>query len=191
MASSPFEIISAPFEVYMTTGTDAFPDAASTPTGGWVLLGTNGKRNQAEGGVVVEHNQTLREIRTEGHTGIVKMVRTAEDTKVRFTLLDLTKEIYKHALNGDAPSAQGTTGFEVGLSRAENVRECKILVRGPSPVADQRNCQFQLPRCVQTGSASVQLSKTAEAGIELEFTALDQTGSVATGQRMGVFSAAV
>ena len=181
----PYEIIATPFEVYVTTGTDSFPLVTATPTGGWTKLGVNGVDNQKEGGVTVQHNQTFLTVRTEGHTGPVKVSRLTEDHIVSLTLYDLTQNVYKFAMNSDVPTAQGSTGYDIGMSRGVDVRELKVLVRGVSPLAVSKNAQYEIPRCYQSGQSSVQLTKTAPAGLTLEFTALDDLSSLTTGQRFG------
>ena len=79
--NSPLEIICAPYEVYITTetGSVVFPDTEDTPPSPWVKLGTNGNRNQAEGGVTISHEQVLVYHRTEGNSGPVKATRTSQD----------------------------------------------------------------------------------------------------------------
>ncbi len=184
---NPVEIICSPYEIYITTGTDAFPDVQIAPSGGWILLGTNGKNNQAEGGVTVENTQTLNYVRVEGRTGPAKAYRTEEDQKVSFTLLDMSLAQYKHALSGNAPTASGTTADYIGLSRSEFVREVKLLVRGPSPAHENRNAQFEIPRAVQSGAPSVALSKGAPTGLAFEFTSLEDLSTATTGERFGRF----
>ncbi len=185
--ASPVEIICSPYEVYITTGTDAFPELATTPSGGWVKLGTNGKNNQGEGGVTVENTQTLNYVRVEGRTGPAKAYRTEEDQKVSFTLLDMSLAQYKHTLSGDIPTASGTTADYIGLSRSENVREMKLLVRGPSPAHENRNAQFEIPRAVQSGAPSAAFSKGAPTGLNFEFTTLEDLSAATTGERFGRF----
>ena len=185
MANVPYEVISSPFKVYITTGADAFTGILSTPSGGWTKLGTNGTRNQAVGGVTIQHSQTFNKIRTEGHTGPVKAVRTEEELMIRLTLLDLSKEVYSAVINGDTPAAQGTTGHDVSLSHGESTRELKLMVRGASPAANNRVAQFEVPRAYISSSPSVQFSKSVPAGIEFEFTALDDMTALATGNRFG------
>lgn len=183
--NAPFEIIAAPFDVYITTGGDAKPINTATPSGGWVKIGTSGKKNYAEGGVTVEHGQTIVPIHVEGYTGPVKVIRSQESQLVRFTLLDLHGSQYKHALSGDAPTVTGTS-HEIGLTRGLDVREVRLLIRGASP-AGTGNAQYYIPRAVQTGSPSVVLQKGAPAGIEMEFMTLADTAAATTGEEFGTF----
>lgn len=189
--NEPFEILVAPYEVYLTTGTPAFPDVLTAPPSTWTLLGTNGNRNYAEGGVTIEQSQTIVEIHTEGHTGPVKAVRTQESQKVRVTLLDLSLLQYTHALGGAAVTSVSTTLQRVDLSRAEYVREVQLLIRGDSPAADNRRAQYEIPRAIQTGNPAPVFQKGAPAGLEFEFTCLDDSTSATTGQRFGRYVIAV
>ena len=191
-SNEPYEILVAPYEVYLTTGSDAYPgDVLTTPTGGWTLLGTNGNRNYAEGGVTIEQSQTLVEIHTEGHMGPVKAVRTQESQKVRVTLLDMSLAQYTHALGGAAVTAVSATLQSLNLSRAEYVREVKLLIRGDSAAADNRKAQYEIPRAVQSGNPTPVFQKGAPVGIEFEFTCLDDTTSATTGQRFGRYLVAI
>ena len=104
---------------------------------------------------------------------------------VRFTLYDLSINQYKHALSGDAPTTVASTGDQIGLSRAENVREVQLLIRGPSPAANNVNAQYEIPRAVQAGSPAPALSKTGASGLAFEFMTLDHMTASATGQRFG------
>ena len=196
MANEPYEILVSPYAVWLNTmytsaGADDFPDVETNPAGSWILMGSSGTRNIAEGGVTVEHAQEFAEIRTEGHYGPVKLVRTSESQKVRFTLLDLVPSQFTHALAGDIKTANSATLESIPLSRGENVREVKLLIRGASPLADGKKAQFEIPRAVQTGNPSLVFQKSAPVGLEFEFTCLDDTTSSTTGRRFGRFIAAI
>jgi len=85
----PYEIVMAPADVYIAFEGEPFPAVDTPPTGNWIPLGTAGKRNQAESGVTITHKQTLKEHRTTGSTGPVKVVRTQEDVTVECEIEDL------------------------------------------------------------------------------------------------------
>ncbi|MEL6738963.1 MAG: hypothetical protein AAFO28_08560, partial [Pseudomonadota bacterium] len=136
---SPFEIITAPLEVWIADIGTAFPALEQAPGAGWTLLGTNGDRNIAEGGVTVAHDKSYNKIRTDGASGPVKATLGSEDLMFQFTLLDLTLEQYAMALNGNAvnetAAGSGTMGFKrIGLSQSVGrTREFALIARGLSP----------------------------------------------------------
>ena len=182
----PYEIIASPFEVYITTHGDSFPGLTATPGGNWARLGRNGIRNQAEGGVTIAHEQVLVYHRVEGNTGPVKATRTSEDQRISFTLNDLRGNTYKLGLGGDAVEATGTTR-SIGLSRGLGVREMKMLIRGVSPASATGNCQYKVPRVIQSGNPAPVFSKGEMAGLAFEFMTLDDQSSADTGSRFGDF----
>ena len=189
MANTPYEIIVSPYEVYITTVTSpTWPGPADTPgTGEWVLMGTNGKNNMVEGGVTVEHGQTLVPVRVEGRTGPVKLVRTEDNQVVRFSLMDLSRNHFKWALSGDDPDTISSTEHEVGLSRAEAVREVALLIKGPSPAANNKNAQYEIPRAVQSGAPRIQFAKGTPSSVNFEFVTLEDLNAAVTGERFGRF----
>lgn len=183
-AETNLEMILTPFEVYITTGTDAFPAIASTPSGGWTLLGKNGKRNQVEGGVTLHHDQTVVMHHTEGHTEPVKASRSRESFRVTFSLSDVRAGLYTHALAGNAV-ATGSGTDTLPLGRSLEMQEVKLLIRGRSPVHAQGNAQYEVPRAVQTGSPTVNPHKGGLAALAFEFQALGDPDASATGERIG------
>lgn len=179
MANQPFEIIVAPFDVYVAPAGEAAPDLADAPAGNWALLGTNGKRNYSEDGVTVRHNQSLTEIRVAGTTGPVKAVRTEEGLVISLTLFDLTPAQYAKALNdatvSNTGAGVGTAGKnEFNLLQGTAVNELALLVRGDvSPEGDNFKSQYWIPRAVQSGSPEPVFQKGEPAGLALEFMAIE------------------
>ena len=99
---APFEIIAAPYTVWAAPVGEAFPAIDAAPAGNWAKIGTSGDESYSEDGVTVAHSQTTETTRVAGTTGPRKAWRTAEDLMVRFTILDISLEHYKQALNGNA-----------------------------------------------------------------------------------------
>lgn len=184
--NSPYEIIASPFEVYIAPVGTAFPAVGSTPGGSWTKLGQNGIKNQAEGGVHVVHEQTMVEFRTEGCTGPAKINRTAESLKISFNLHDLSTDLYAEALTG----SEDTPNTHVALRRGLSIDEVALLIRGDSPHAANKNCQWQIPRAVQTGNSDIQLSKGTMAGVAFTYTAVEDTNATSDSARFGHFQVA-
>lgn len=186
----PYEIVGAPLTLWLAPVGEAFPAIDAAPGGNWVKVGTSGDRNYSEEGVAVMHNQTLSQARPAGTTGPVKAFRTDEDLMISLTLWDITLEQYAAALN-DADVATtaagvGTAGFKaIGLSQGQEVTAYALLARGTSPYGDGMNAQYQVPRCYQSASPNPQYVKGNPAGLELEFTALEDLNAANAAERFG------
>lgn len=192
---SPYEIICAPYTVYIAPVGEDFPAIDAAPAGNWAVLGTNGDRNYEEGGVTVGHSKAFNKIRTAGATGAVKAAMDNEDLMVRLSLLDMTLEQYRYALNGNTvattAAGSGTAGFKsVGLSHSPgNTREFALLVRGISPYDEAMNAQFELPRTFDSGSAQPVFRKGQPATLALQFDALEDLETEIVEERFGRFIA--
>lgn len=185
----PFEIIAAPFEVYVAPVGEAFPLINAAPAGNWDLIGTNGNKNISEDGVTVAHEEDIEEFRMAGATGPVKAARTSEGLSISFVLHDLTLEQYAAALNfgtvTDTAAGAGTAGFrEIDLYKGLDLAERAVLIRGPSPYGAGFNMQYQLPRCYLRSEAEVVFQKGEPAGLEITLTALMDLGASA-GEEFG------
>jgi hypothetical protein len=176
--TAPYEVIAAPFVAYWAPVAEPFPAIDVAPAGNWLRIGTSGELNYGEEGVVIEQPQSIAKWRAGGSTGVRKVFRTEEDFMVRFTLIDLTLEQYRHGLNLNTittvPAGSGTAGYKkIGLLRGNDVAQMAIILRGPSPYGASMNLQFEIPIAFQTGEPKPVFGKKGEpAGIELEFTAI-------------------
>ncbi len=194
MNSAPFEVIAAPFDVYLAPVATAFPATpAVAPAVGWIKIGSSGNLNydRAEG-VTVEHRQSTTPWRSVGDTGVRKMFRTEEDLIIRFKLVDITLEQYALALNHntvtDTAAGVGTAGFrKIGLSRGTQIATKAMLIRGAvSPYGEDYAMQYEIPLVQQIGSPQVTLAKPGEpAGLMLEFMALVDVGAATEFERFG------
>jgi hypothetical protein len=189
--SEPYEIIAAPFTVWWgEIGVD-FPLIDATPdTNDWNLVGSSGDLNYEDGaGVTVGHNQSITKWRALGDCGVRKAFRTEEDQTVKLTLVDMTLEQYAHALNMntvDTVPAGGEAGYKkIGLSRGFSIKTVQLLVRGPSPEMPDGVAQYEIPRCMQTGSPEVVYKKGTPAGLALEWTALVDADAQDESERFG------
>lgn len=186
----PYEIIGAPLTLWLAPVGEAFPLIDADPAGNWIKIGTNGDRNYSEEGVTVMHSQSISQARPAGSTGPVKAWRTDEDLMISLTLWDLTLEQYLYALNSAAvattAAALGVAGFkEMGLSQGQDVQLYALLARGVSPYGDGFNAQYQLARCYQSANPNPQFTKGNPAGLELEFTALEDPAAATPAERFG------
>jgi hypothetical protein len=186
----PFEIIMAPFEVWLGPVGESWPDVDTTPGGNWIKLGVNGKRNTADGGVTVNHSQAIKEHSNEGTTGPLKAVRTGEGLDIEFTLEDLTLEAYSKAMNGNVVSitaaAAGTPGYRsIPLHMGPNVSTYALLCKGVSAYNDGYSAQYQVPKVYQSDSPKPAFSKSKATGLKLKFTALEDPDAASDDLRFG------
>lgn len=196
----PYEIISAPFEIWVAPEGEAFPAIGAEPSGNWRLLGTSGKKSMHGDGITVNHEQTIERdaFRTMGTTGALKAARTSEDLSLEFTLMDLSLEEYSYCLgvgeyeDGGGDVVDDTGGVRsMGLYRGLELNEISLLARGPSPYAAGLNCQYELKRCYIEGNPAPVFRKGGAAGLLFRIVALvsDLTGSEGESQRFGRFIA--
>ena len=176
--SKPFEIIAAPFEVFIAPVGEPFPDVDEAPTGNFVLLGTSGDRNYSEDGVKISHPQSFEFFRFLGTTHPRKANRTEEDMMIEFDLADLTAAQYKFAMNEnsitDVAADVGTPGFQFfSLARGLVTAEHALLVRGPSAADDAFNAQYEIPRVIHVGEPEIVFKKDEVAFISMIFQALE------------------
>lgn len=183
--AQPFEIIAAPYTVYLAPVGEAMPDVGAVPAGNWFKLGAAGAKNYSEDGVSVQHAQSIELFRMLGATGPVKASRTSEDLKVSFVLHDLTLEQYRKVLNDLTVSAtaagSGTAGIKsMPLLRGLEVAEYAVLVRGDvSPEGEGFASQYELPRMIVTSEPEVVFRKNEPAGLAIELTALEDSDAAA------------
>lgn len=187
---TPYEILAGPYTLYAAPVATAFPVVTAAPAGGWVKIGTGGDRNYSEDGVKVSHRQSFDEARPAGALGPVKAWRTSEDLLISLTLWDISLEQYQFVLNGatitTTAAATGVAGKKtVGLSRAADPVTYALLVRGLSPYGDSYVAQYEVPRCYQSANAEPVYRKGRPAGLDLQFTALEDAGAASADQRFG------
>jgi hypothetical protein len=190
MGTKPYEIIIGAPEVYIGPKGEAKPHLDDTPAGNWVLLGTEGRKNFAEDGVKVKLSQKIALHRTAGATGPVKASRESEDLVISLKLLDLSLAEVSRALNGntvsDTAASSGIPGSSsLNLNRGLDVTEYALLVKGDSsPEGDGFTMQYWVPRVIVTSDPEIVHNKKDPAGVEMEFTALED-GDQSAGQEFG------
>ena len=184
MAVTPFEIIVDPFDVYVAAVGTSFP-LVDGSLSAWTQLGTSGSKSFTEDGVVVTHSQTIDYHRSYGDTAPVKATRSSEDCTVAFTLMDLTIDHYNRIWENTVTSTAQSSGVagikDINVKKGLDVGVVAMIIRGASPYGDSWNTQYQIPKVVQSGSPSVTYSKSAPAGLSLEYTVIsDLTASPAS-----------
>lgn len=174
----PYEIVASPLEVWVAPVGTAFPDVDAAPGVGWFRLGSSGNKNYGDEGVTVGHEQTVEVFRGAGSTKPRKAWRTEEDVTFSFTLVDVSAAQYAKILDDAAvtttAAAAGTPGTDrFSLDKGVEVGQYALIARGVSPEDEAFAAQYQVPRCMQSGSPAPQYGKTGPAGLECEFRTLE------------------
>lgn len=185
MAGQPYEIVIAPFSVYVAPVGESFPAVTADPPGGnWVEIGTNGNINFGEDGVTVQHQETVEDHRGLGSTGILKSGRTEEDMLISFTLHDLTLEEYTRALNFRSVATE-TNDKVLDIYMGHEVAYRALLVRGVSPYMDSANLQYEIPRVRAESAQEVVFQKGNPAGLQMMFRVLHDLNAASSADRFG------
>lgn len=192
---SPYEIIAAPFEVYIAPVGTAFPAIDESPTAPWALVGKNGSLNTTDDGVTIELTQSIEYWRALGSTGPRKAFRTEEMLRISFESADLTLEAIKIALNGntitDTAAGIDPGTRKIGLSRGLSVTQYALLVRGPSPYIADHYAQWEVPIVVHDGEPEIVSSRGGEpAVVAMEFGAIEDPNAATPDERFGRLIAA-
>lgn len=182
----PYEVIAAPYTVWVAPVGTAFPLLGAEPGVGWRKVGSSGDLNYDDAtGVVVEHSQTTVPWRALGDCGARKMFRTEEDMKIRLKLVDVTLEQYRLALNDNTVNEEDGQR-SLGLSRNFDVATYALLVRtNVSPYQAEGVTQYEIPRAAQTGNPTITKKKGEPEGLDLEWTALVDPNAATEAERFG------
>jgi len=177
--ATPYEILAAPFTLYVATAGTAEPDVDDSVLTGWTKLGANGDANYNEDGVTVTHEQEVATFSGLGRTGQLKAWRTNESMMVEAEIHDITAELYSDVLNNAAVT---TTAAGAGVPGSKHLDTLQgydvtlfaLLVRGnSSPYGDGWNAQYWLPRVFQNENPAPVLKKGEPAGLQVSYVALE------------------
>jgi hypothetical protein len=192
MSTEPYEIVAAPFTLWVAPVGTSFPTIEEAPGGSWTKVGTSGDLNYTEDGVTVEHPQSVEFFRALGSTGPRKAFRTEEELLISLNLADLTLEQYALALNHNtvttlAPAPGEIGSKKIGLSRGLEVPQRALLVRGAnaSPYGTGWGAQYEVPVAVQIGEPEVVFQKGEPAGLSLQWAALEDPDAASAAERFG------
>jgi hypothetical protein len=174
----PYEIIAAPLTAWLSPVGTAYPEVGALPSATWVKVGANGAGSIEDNGITIESSQKIDLLRTLGSMGPVKAFRSEVALKISFTLLDMTVEAWKLALNGNSLStvaaSSGVPGSKsIQLMRTGDVTYYAMLLRGPSPVADEMSADYRFPRVCQFGNPKPLYKKFPPAALLLEFDGIE------------------
>lgn len=192
--TTPFEIIGAPFTLYLAVVGTVFPAVDAAPAIAWKLVGSSGDLNYMDDGVTVDHPQNISFFRAAGDSGSRKAFRVDEDLMISLILADISLEQYALAINGNPVAATaagvGVAGKKkLGLSRGLVLDTRALLLRGPSPYMEDGVAQYCVPIAVQTGKPKPVYRKAQAAGLALEWTALVDPNAASPAERFGYVEA--
>jgi hypothetical protein len=176
--AAPFEIVAAPYTIYVAAVGTAFPDVSATPGGSWTKLGTSGTKNYRDDGVTVTHDQSIEEFIPAGGTAARKAFRTEESLIIEFELVDLTIEQYAKGLNDatvtTTAAGSGTAGIKsINLLQGLSVTRFAVVARGVSTIDDAYAAQYQIPIAYQAESPAPAHKKDEPAGLAFALRALE------------------
>jgi hypothetical protein len=177
---APYQILAGPADVYLAATGTAFPAVNASPGGSWTNIG------RTEGGVNVQHSNTVQMITSDQNTGPIKALRTDEGLEVSFSLIELTLENYAKVLNGaTVTAAAGPPAIKtIQLHQGYNVALFAMLVRSYSPYG-AFNGQYQVPVVCQTDQPQVAYTKQDKAVLASTWTALEDLNASTDSERFG------
>lgn len=173
MATTPFDIIAGPADVYVAAvgatvpGVDKADTDTSFSSNGWVKLGFT------EGGVKVKHTQSVVQIMVDQRTGPVKAIRGQEGLEVSFAMAELTLENYRYGLNSALAQSvnvialanfDGTDSFKLTYDGTE---DGVAFTRGTTYTQSQLQSQLR----TDTGDSGLVVSGVSDTGFTVTFTA--------------------
>jgi len=160
------------FDIYVYALGEAMTAVDAAVAGNWIKLGTAGKDQYNEEGIVIGHPQQITKWRGLGNAATMKVNRTEEDVTIRFQLHDMTAVQYAKVL--DDITVTNTSNYQLlSLLRGTSVAHLAMLLRSSEgPYGDSYACQYECFDVVQTGGPDITFAKSAPAGIPLEFTVI-------------------
>lgn len=192
--AAPYEIIGAPYEVYVAPVGTTFPALDAAPSGSWFKLGTSGTKSYDDDGVTVKMPQKQTEFRGAGSTVPRKTWRTEEDHYIGVTLMDVSitqvaKVLGDAAITVVAPGAGIAGESKINLTQGISVKQYAVLARGISPANEALTAQYEMDSACNDGEPEVVYSKGKPAGVATNWRAIDAAGN-ATHCRLRVQTAA-
>jgi hypothetical protein len=176
---APFQILAGPADVYLAATGTAFPKVNEAPGGSWTNIG------RTEGGVNVQHSNTVQLITSDQTTGPIKALRTDEGLEISFSLIELTLENYAKVLNNaTVTEAAAPNRKTIQLHQGYNVALFAMLVRSYSPYG-AFNGQYQVPVVCQTDQPQVAYTKQDKAVLASTWTALEDLSAASDPERFG------
>ena len=175
---APFEIIAAPYTLWLAAVGTSFPDPGEAPSASFTKIGSSGDLRYNEDGVTVSLPQTIELFRPVGSPRPVKAFRTEEDLMISLVLHDMRQEMMKYILNGnaltDVAAVSGVAGYRrLAIAKGGDVTQYAALLRGLSAYDDAMYCDWRIPRVVIGGEPEIVGKKGEPAGLLFELQAIE------------------
>lgn len=191
MIAGSVEIYTAPVGTTFTSIDDLTPDSP------WAKLGTNGNLNFDEDDAVsITMDQETRKWRGLGDAGTRKSWRPNESLMVGVTLVDMSLDQFRHAVNMNAvttvAAGSGTKGYKkIGLSRGLTVAQVALMVRFVSPYDNENYiAQLEVPIAAVAGSSEFKLGgKDGPSKLRIEWEAYIDPDAASATERFGRYIA--
>lgn len=172
----PYQIVTAPYEVWIAPAGSTAPAPGTAPTDPFVLLGTDGLNSYNDSGIALKFSRTLGTVTPAGSKLPIKAWSQSETATVGGSLYDLTVEQFAAVLDQatvtTVAAAAGVAGtVSIDLFDRE-VYEYSLLVRGVSPYGPDLTAQYVFSRVYQSADQTPTLSKQNPAELAFEFTVL-------------------
>ena len=184
----PYEVIAAPYTVYLAPQGTAFPTVDSNPStiSPWTTVGTAADRSYVDTGVTVTHSQTVGTFQGAGSTTIRKAWRQSEELVVAFSLADLSPAQYALVLNDATVSTTAAStavpgDYHFEVRRGVFINAFAMLIQGVSPISEAYQAQYEISGCYDAGNEAPVYSPQGPAVLAVEFHAYEfVAGSLAT-----------
>ena len=180
--AAPEEILAYPLNVYLATVGTTFPLIDANPSVSWSLLGTQGDLNYDENGVTVSHGEDVFDFTPAGSTMPAKRFRTGESLLTKLNLVDVSPDVYAKVMNNASVTTVaggvGTAGEKhFSLFRGDQVTSFAVLLRGPSPVDNSLNMQYEVPKAFVSVNGDVTYNKGVVAALPIEIQMIRHSAS--------------
>lgn len=184
---TPREIAVGPLTVYLAEAVEAEDDVDGEPSGNWGKLGTNGDENYGEAGITITHSQTLRQTRTVGATGALKVNRQTEDLTIALVLMDMNLAQLTKLLNNTAKSTDTDPAIDyIGVRRGPDVTVLSMISKGAGMSGSGAfPIQLYNPRVYQSADLSPVFSKADDVGYSATFSCLEYQSASPDAERFG------
>jgi hypothetical protein len=166
MATTPFDIIAGPADLYVAATGASFPAVNLPDTDGsfasWTKLG------MTSGGVKGKHTQTVDLVQADQRTGPVKAYRSAEGLEITTSLLEITLENFARALM-DTVTAVTQEVQVLTLTSDPSLAAFTLTWNGVSSASfvkgtNQTAALIQASLRTVTGDATLTVTGTTDAG---------------------------
>lgn len=159
---------------------EAFPVVDVAPAGNWVSMG------RIDGGVQVNHPQTVDLHRTDEDTGPLKATRSEEDLVIIANLAEATLENLSPALNNNSVTADAgpPSTKTLPMYRGTSVTTHSFLLRVNSPYGNF-NAQFEVPIGIIMADQNRSFTKDAKVVTPIEIHAIIDPTAATEAERFG------